>query len=312
MIENGSWLVLLNSQSIEEELKQVHRLFSIFKPKSIELLFVIEPVDIPSIILSDFPDIQQPDKAKMEKVIEEMVRKSFHPEWKVNSQVIIGNVLKKTLSIARSSKPDLLILPHSENDREAVLRSKITRKSPVSVLTLSGNNGKAIKSVLSVLDLADSSEKVVDEVKVLADIDPSIHFSFLHVYRDSTKYFNQLFDTIDEIEKVTSKSNYVNNQLKEYAKIGLAEFLEDYDLSFGTQMVESISITENESIRILEKIKIQKPDLVIISSKNKATTDADLLSQSTEAIVTEDINPSLLILKNKGENEGFLKNLFGF
>lgn len=291
-------------------LKCVASLADQLLPSAVHLIYVQQDLNIPKSVLKDIPDLHMPDAKLSEKKLSELAKAHFHADHQVQVHVQTGNILSELLKCSQKHDVDLVLLSRPKMTEVSIRTTKFVRKSACSVILIPEELERfQVNKVLIPIDFSKNSDLALQVIHEFENgpIVPKVHA--LHVYKDGTRYLNQVFETKDEIDAVLSNQKAINEQLEKYARHELDGYLAKKHKGSIEKHITPVSRMQPINEPIDELINEISPDLVIIGSKGKDTSAAALLGEVSESMVPKKGSHTTLILKQKGENKGFLRTL---
>ncbi|GEM_PF-1009131 len=307
------WMIAMDlSRNDMTFLQNVATLANQFLPSEIHLVYVQQDLNIPKSVLKDIPDLHMPDVKLSENKMKAMMKACFHADHRVKVHVKTGNTLSELLKFSQKNDIDLIALSRPKMTEVSIRTVKLVRKATCSVLLVPEElTNPEVNKVLIPIDFSKYSDMALQVVNEFEQgpIVPKVHA--LHVYKDGTRYLDQVFETKDEIDAVLNNQTAINAQLEKYAQHELEEYLSKRNQPSIEKHIAPVSRTQpiNEPIDVM--INEIQPELVIIGSKGKDTSAAALLGEVSESMVPKKGNHMTLILKQKGENLGIIKSLLG-
>ena len=307
------WMIAMDlSRNDMTFLQNAATLADQFLPSEVHLIYIQQDLDIPKSVLKDIPNLHEPDVKASENKMKAMIKACFHGDHKVYVHVKSGNTLSELLKFSQKNEMDLILLSRPKMTEVSIRTIKLVRKATCSVLLVPEELGNPeVNKVLIPIDFSKYSDlalSVVNEFEK-GPVMPKVYA--LHIYRDATRYLDQVFDTKDEIDEVLSKQSLINEQLEKYAQHELEEYLDKKNQGSIEQHIAPVQRTQSISEPIDNFINKVQPDLVIIGSKGKDTSAAALLGEVSESMVPKRGNHMTLILKQKGENASIIRSLLG-
>lgn len=305
------WMVAVDlSRSHTNYLKCVASLADQLLPAELHLVYVQQDLNIPKSVLKDIPNLHMPDAKLSEQKLTELTKSYFHADHHVQVHVHTGNILSELLKCSQKQDVDLVILSRPKMTEVSIRTTKLVRKSGCSILLIPEELERLqVRKLLIPIDFSKYSDLALQVVHEFEEgpLAPKVHA--LHVYKDGSRYLNQVFETKDEIDAVLSNQKVINEQLEKYAQHELDEYLAKKHQGAIEKHIAPVHRTQPINEPIDELINEISPDLVIIGSKGRDTSAAALLGEVSESMVPKKGSHATLILKQKGENKGFLRTL---
>ena len=303
------WSVLIDlDKNNEPFVQQLSQLADQFVPQSISFICTENKDELPKELLADLPDLVETESREKLKTFKSMVKSRIHQDHHLGFTQLVNSRIGQVLKKISLENTELLIIEKLANDGLSNLQQRITRKTGASVLLLSEQGTTDWKDILVPIDLSIYSDMSLEIANALVKGNPSIQMNFLHIYQDASRYLNQVFETADEVQSVISRTNMVNKKLEKYAKTRVQEYL-DVQLS-GLYNAEVIDHGRDKSVSdVLKSRMVNNPNqLVIMGSKGTSKSIASLMGNTADEMVKDRGIYSVLIIKQKGENKGFLSS----
>lgn len=312
MKRNEKWMVSVDlRRDAGSLLQQVAHLANTWQPSEIIFTYVQSQLDIPREVLSDIPDLQLPDTKGYEQKLKQLILDTFSAEQKTDVKILTGSPLTQILKVASQKNVDLICMGRTDINKVGVLSQKMVRKAPCSVMLIPDRKSFELNSVIVPMDFSEYSDLALNMVELLEEDTNGLQVHALHVYKDASKYLDQIFETADEINEILSKKTVIDKQLEKYAEHALDDYLKKKAKTSAHQHIASIERGQRISEPIDNLIDELNPDLVVIGSKGKSMSAATLLGEVSENVFKNSGQHIAFILKQKGENQGFLKSLLG-
>jgi len=312
MKRKEKWMVALDLRRDTGSLmQQVAFLAKTWLPSEIIFTYVQMQLEIPKEVLSDIPDLQVPDTKGYEQKLKQLVSETFDAEQKVDIHILTGSPLTQMLKLASQKNVDLICMGRTDINKVGVLAQKMVRKAPCSVMLIPPRKSFEINSVIVPVDFSEYSDLALSMLNMMEEDTSGLQIHALHVYKDASKYLDQVFETIDEINEILSKRTVINKQLEKYAQHALEDYLKKKGKSSVQKHIAAVERGQRISEPIDKLIDQLNTDLVIIGSKGKSMSAASLLGEVSENVFKNSGQHIALVLKQKGENQSFLKSLLG-
>ena len=214
---------------------------------------------------------------------------------KKNIMIEEGKPLKFLLKQIKDHDIDLVIIgrkPHSPTSRK--LPVKLVRKAPCSVLIVPADTKAVITGVVVHIDFSRFAKNAVEMAVEFALVRRLSSITLLHQFQLPSGYSKYGKDE-DEFCEIMKK-----NAQEEYGY-----FIEDIDFK-GIEVVFHIIHDEHLEHGILEEIKQQGSDLIIIGASGRDTGAEVVISSVTEDLITKSPVP-ILAVKNKSRGTSLLE-----
>lgn len=303
------WLVEINDLESEKNvIINIIHLANHLKPKTIKLLYISKEVDFLDDIYSDYPDFQKTNQQSIRQELELLISEKLAKTIEFEIEMIIGNPLTEVLKRSHGLDIDLILIGNQDNFSK--LDKKIIRKAPCSVLVVPSRLLTDIKSILIPVDHSEYTQLSIDTAQVFTENFKVKDIKAIHLYRDATHYLNRVFESPFEVKELLAKQHSLNEKLKSYATFKINELIENQSSLQGLQG-ETVQLRKGKDISeyLSEQLNGKNPDLIIMGARGKTASAGNLLGSVTENL-RADLKKSLLyVVKNKGENVGFIQSL---
>ena len=307
-----NWVICLDMSLTDNYIiRNVVNLAAKFQPQTLHFVHVAHKPDIPNEVLRDIPDLQIPELTYYRSKIQDYVDVNFDDNYNIKIHVIEGNPFTELLRLINRLSCDLIIVGNKGNENQGVITRKITRKAPCSVLFVPELFKESIERIVVPTDFSDYSEMALKMGQTIAGRYSGCDVNILHVYKDSSKYLSQVFETVHEIDEILVKRKTIDEKLTTYARHKLDTYLEKFKNKGHALIPHISSIDRGKEIghAIDQWILENRPDLVIIGAKGQSSASAVLLGSVSEQVYAKGADYLLMIIKRKGENKSLLKAL---
>jgi len=303
------WLIPLDlSLNDFSALKNILKLAEKVNPEHISLVNIYSS-DIPTELAEELKELTEINTKERTSKMQERADFLTRVGYKVSTKLITGDPLTETLRELKNGKHDLLVA--SDHVFGHTIEVKLTRKAPCSVILIQHDAENSYDQLLLSMDLSDYSSLILEDCKSL--IDKSSGVVLFNAIKEASNYLRhtKTYHTLDEVNHQMGKRALINERLSEYAELKMNEYKEEIGKN-STKLVTTIVDTEELiSQKIIDNALQHKSDLVIIGSKGKSSSVASLLGTNSETLVQESSKLTILVIKEKGENKGFLNSLLG-
>ncbi|NER80480.1 MAG: universal stress protein [Leptolyngbya sp. SIO1D8] len=292
-------------------IKNVANLAEKFRPENLHFVHVSHKPDIPDEVLRDIPDLQIPELTYYKTKIQHYIDENFNSHSDVKIHVVEGNPFTELLRLMNKLPCDLVIVGNKGKENQGIITRKIARKAPCSVLFVPELFKESINSIVTPTDFSDYSNVALTTSRTIAKAYKDSVVHLLHVYKDSSKYLSQVFETVHEIDQILVKRSAIDQKLTTYAQHRLNQYLEKIKGEESGIVPHITSIERGKEIgdAIDEWIKVNTPDMVVIGAKGQSAAGAVLLGSVSEQVYTKGSDHLLMVVKRKGENNGLLRAL---
>jgi nucleotide-binding universal stress UspA family protein len=228
-----------------------------------------------------------------------VIKRNFDAYRGTKCELLIkeGHQLKFLLGQIKEHEIDLVIVgrePHSPVSRK--LPIKLARKAPCSVLIVPECVKADIGSIIVPIDFSHYAKDAVEEAVNLAVTAKLESITLLHLFKLPSGY-SKNSKSEDEFCDLMRK-----NALEEY------EFFKK-DIDFrGIEVDLHIGHDEHLAHGILDEVKTQQADIVIVGARGRDAGAGDLMGSITEDLIAMSPVP-VLAVKDKGRGMSFFESL---
>jgi nucleotide-binding universal stress UspA family protein len=234
-----------------------------------------------------------------EEVASEKINKTISTDYngyaETKTEVLVkeGHQLKSLLAQIKEHDIDLIIVgrePHTPVSRK--LPVKLARKAPCSILIVPEYAKAKITSIVVPTDFSHHAKDAVEMAIEFAVATKLVSITLLHLFRLPSGY-----------SKNGKGEEEFCDIMKQNAKESYEDFIEDIDFR-GIEVVCHITHDEHLAHGILEEIKFQGSDLIIVGAQGRDAGAGVLLGSITEDMIAYSPVP-ILAVKDKGRGMSF-------
>ncbi|MEM7551604.1 MAG: universal stress protein [Bacteroidota bacterium] len=280
-------------------LKYTRMICDHLKFQKIFFVHIAKDLELPEEIRSKYPDLLAPLDESIEGDIRKKVRKYFEG-CGAELDVIIqeGSPIQKMLKLSKIKGVDLMIMGRKKSLKgSGIVASHIARNSPCSLLLVTPNGYSDINKILVPLDFSPHSLLSIHQALDIVGGDHS-KIVLAHIYsvpQGHTK-IGKSYAEFSEIMKGHAESEYYGFMKKNQLPDGIpCHYLLD---GFGKGVDSVYELAQKEAA-----------DLIVVGSKGRTNASAIFLGSFAEKLAYKDNNIPVFIVKDKGENLGFLQAL---
>jgi len=291
-------LVTLDLTEMDEHvIRYVAMISKILPIERIFFLHVAKTLEFPEELIQKYPTLMAPLDESIQAEIEQKVGQYFQgSEVKTECIVRDGAPIDKILKLAKVKSVDLIVMGRKKSLKgSGLVSSHIARKCPCSLLLVPENFRPEIKKVLIPVDFSRHSALAVHQAEVLTKKSPK-DMALVHIYNVPTGYY-KIGKTYEEFDEI----------IRGHARNECAKFQKDHQFSGDLECsFLSSKLDENEKLVHARAIEFGA-DIIAIGSRGRTTASSILIGSMAEKLVFHESDIPVLIVKNKGENMGFLE-----
>lgn len=275
---------------------------TICKMLALERIFfvhVAKDLELPDELIAKYPGLVDPLDESIETDIMTRVEQHFG-QMDVGISIIVkeGHPIHKILKLSKVKNVDLIILGRKKNlDGSGIVSSKIARNCPCSILFVTHDSPKNIDKILVPVDFSQHSA-LATQLALSMQAGTSKKLQLVHIYGVPIGYYK------------TGKSHEEFSAImKTYAEKDTKKFLTKYNFPLSTPC--DYLLTDDGHYPDLTYSYAEKndTDLIIMGSQGRTGISSMLMGSVAEKLVYLDSDIPILIIKEKGENMGFMDAL---
>jgi len=301
-----NWSIFIDpDQDNQALISQIAKLADRYVPRRIIFIAVENKEELPKELLADLPDLIETTSKEKIKTLEVSLASMMHSDHEVmvvqHSNKKIGQLLKKV----SEQQTDLLVISNREGTGIENLYQRIARKTGASVLLLREGDELEWDEVTVPVDLSIYSDL---SINLINEMFKEQSVNYLHAYQDSSRYLNQVFETVDEVNAALNKASMVNRKLEKYAMTKFKEYLSGQVKGiYNAQLLEYGR--DKKPAEVIRRVAAElQTNFMVLGSKGNGKSIASLMGNTADEMLKSPTQYSTLIIKQKGENKGFLKS----
>jgi len=257
----------------------------------------------------EFPNLEKESLEQRKKEIEEVIKSHFNPKRNVSTKFTItheANSIKPLLIAIKNESIDMVMVGSKDPKHGGgTFTNRLARRSPCHVLTVPIGSSfrlkssNTIKKLLVPIDFSDYSKQALERAILIASrIEEPVEIICQNVYTvpSGYHYSGKSRDEFAEIMKKHAIENFRN-------------FIDDLDTkNIKLTPVYSDNKEDNKISYIKALAKKENVDGVIMGSRGK-TAAALLLGSVAEKLIRDERHFPILVVRKKGDLEGFLDRI---
>jgi nucleotide-binding universal stress UspA family protein len=230
--------------------------------------------------------------------IERLVHRHFRgpPGCQVEVKVLGGAGFHDLLGQLRRGDTDLILVGKSETNSAFV--EKLARKAPCSVMIVPPIRSVAYRRILVTTDFSDHSARAMEVALAFARARKLKQIICFHGYQIAYGH-----------QRTSLPREQLQKEIETWVQTRFEEFRHKID--FGRLAASFVSRESPvAALAILEHVRQQKSDLLVMGARGMDALAAALLGSTTAQVVRETQIPTLIV-KPKGAGRAFLDLLLG-
>ncbi|MEQ8582809.1 MAG: universal stress protein [Marinoscillum sp.] len=293
-------LVALDLSEMDDHLIKYMAMIS--ESLSLERIFFVhiaKTLELPEELLQKYPSLLDPLDESIENGLKKKVYEHFGAsQISVECMVQEGNSIEKILKLCKIKNIDLLVMGRKKNlQGSGLVSSKIARKCPCSLLLVTEEHTLGVKNILVPLDFSKHSALAMGRALKLSE-STKAKLLTMHVYAVPIGYYKtgKSYTEFAEIMKSLAE--------KEYQR-----FLSQHEFPTDIPCEYILSKDGNHSALTYALAERTHSNMIILGSRGRTNLSSVLMGSVAEKLVYLDSSTPILIVKDKGENMGFMEAL---
>jgi nucleotide-binding universal stress UspA family protein len=295
-------LVALDLTEMDEILiKYSSHLAKFLNTEKIYFVHIAKNLELPEELRKNYPDLLAPSDESISDSIEKKITKAWDSGYDCEKVIEIkeGDPSQNILRWAEIKSVDMIVMGRKRKLKGGgVVPQKIAKVVHTSLMMVSEDFSFQLDSIVVPVDFSKHSKLVVEEALEITKGN-NVALTIFHVFRVPTGY-HKTGKSYDEF--ATIMKGHAHNDFRDFLKRN--DFPEDLNCQYV------LDSDDAPADRIFDFASSQKASMIIMGSKGRTGLASILLGSVAEKVITYDSEIPLMIIKEKGENMGFLKALF--
>lgn len=290
-------LVALDFTEMDDRLISYTALISKTLPfERIFFVHVAKNLELSQELLAEYPSLTKPLDESLEADMQTKVDHHFASS-KVETICIVkeGSPIDQVLKLCRIKDVDLILMGRKKSlQGSGIVSSRIARKCPCSLLLVTEDSSLKIKKLLLPIDFSSHSELAL---KLASDVHKTSKAELLamHIYSVPIGFY-KTGKSYDEFSVI----------MRKHAEKDYERFLKKHNTTPEIQCKYVLAKDDDYSEMVYRYADDNKVDLIVIGSRGRTDIASVLLGSMAEKLVYLNNGTPILIVKEKGENMGFL------
>lgn len=300
--ENKYKVILIALDLTEMDDTLIRYAAMIGKILSIERIYfvhIVKSLELPEDLLEKYPDLMAPLDESIQNDIKSKVASHFEDSpIAIDYLIQEGSPIDTLLKLTKVKEVDLIVMGRKKSLKgSGIVTSHIARKSPCSLLLVPEDFKSEIQKIVIPVDFSAHSLLAAKQALQFAE-NSDVKISFSHVYNVPIGFY-KTGKSFDEFAAI----------MRGHAQKDFQQFLDKHQLPSEISCEFILTKDGKHAELIYTNAAEEKADLIMIGSKGRTHASSILMGSLAEKIVYRDHDIPVLIVKNKGENMGFLETL---
>jgi len=294
-------LVALDFTEMDELLvKYTSHLAKFLNSEKVYFIHIAKDLELPDELKKNYPDLLAPGDESMTNRIEKLVETAWESDYKCEHAIEVkeGDPSEQILKWVDIKAVDMMVMGRKRKLKGGgIVPQKIAKVAHTSIMMVPEDYQFKLDKIVVPVDFSKHSKLAVEEA-IAINKDQKISVTLLNIYRVPVGY-NKTGKTYDEFAEIMEA--HAQSDFKEF--IAKNEFPDNLICHYG------LDEDDAPADKIFEYASKENADMIIMGSKGRTGLASILLGSVAEKVVTYDSEIPLMIVKEKGENMGFLKAL---
>ncbi len=294
-------LVALDMTEMDELLiKYSSHLAKFLKSEKVYFIHVARDLELPEDLRKNYPDLMAPSDESIADSIEKMIKTSWDSNYDCEKVVEIkeGDPSDQILKWVNIKDVDMLIMGRKRKLKGGgIVPQKIAKVAHTSLMMVPEDFEFKLDKIVVSVDFSKHAKLAVEEALAISK-GKNIDLTLLNVFRVPAGYHKTGKD-YDEFATI----------MKGHAKTDFNEFIEKNGFPKDLTCEYVLDEDDSPADKIFEFSAEYNADMIVMGSKGRTGLASILLGSVAEKVITYDSEIPLMIIKEKGENMGFLKAL---
>jgi nucleotide-binding universal stress UspA family protein len=294
-------LVALDLTEMDEILiKYVSHLAEFLKSEKVYFIHISKNLELPEDLRKNYPDLMAPNDESIADSIHKVIEKEWKSDYDCEKVVEIkeGDPSEQILKWVNIKDIDMMVMGRKRTLKGGgIVPQKIAKVAQTSLMLVPEDFEFKLNRIVVSVDFSKHAKLAVEEALAISK-GKNISLTLVNVFKVPSGYHKtgKSYDEFATIMKGHAKSDF-----REFVKRN--DFPEDLDCQFV------LDDDDSPADKIFGFASDHKTDMIIMGSKGRTGLASILLGSVAEKVVKYDSEIPLMIVKEKGENMGFLKAL---
>lgn len=294
-------LIALDLTEMDELLiKYSSHLAKFLKSEKVYFIHVAKNLELPEDLRKNYPDLMAPNDESIADSINKMVEKAWETDYECEKVIEIkeGDPSEQILKWVNIKNIDMMIMGRKRKLKGGgIVPQKIAKIAQTSLMMVPEDFEFKLDKIVVPIDFSKHSKLALEEALAITKGN-EIGLNLVNVYKIPSGY-HKTGKSRDEFATI----------MKGHARTDFREFIKKNDFPEDLDCQYVLDEDDSPADKIFEFSSDQKADMIVMGSKGRTGLASILLGSVAEKVVVYDSEIPLMIVKEKGENMGFLKAL---
>jgi len=294
-------LVALDLTKMDEVLvKYTSHLAQFLKSEKVYFIHIAKDLELPEELKKNYPDLLAPTDESMMDSMKKVVDKYWETDCKceISIEVKEGDPSEQILKWVDIKNVDMMVMGRKKELKGGgIMPHKVAKVAHTSLMMVPEDSSFKLNKVVVPVDFSKHSKLVVEQALNITK-DREVSLSLLNIFRVPIGY-NKTGKSYSEFAKIME--SHAQHDFQEFIKKN--EFPDDLICHYG------LDDDDLPADKIFDFASEQNADMIIMGSKGRTGLASLFLGSVAEKVISYDSHIPLMIIKEKGENMGFIKAL---
>jgi nucleotide-binding universal stress UspA family protein len=294
-------LVALDLSEMDEVLiRYTSHLAEFLKSEKVYFIHIAKNLELPEELKKNYPDLMAPSDESITNSLDKKIKGAWESDYECEKVIEIkeGDPSSKILKWVNIKNIDMMVMGRKRKLKGGgIVPQKIAKVAQTSLMMVPEDYDFKLGKIVIPVDFSKHSKLVVEEALAIKG-KSNINLTFLNVFTVPSGY-HKTGKGYDEFAGI----------MKGHAKMDFNEFVEKHDFPEELDCQYVLDDDDSPADKIFGFASDQKADMIVMGSKGRTGLASILLGSVAEKVIKYDSDIPLMIVKEKGENMGFLKAL---
>jgi len=294
-------LIALDLTEMDEILiRYTSHLAKFLKSEKVYFIHVAKDLELPEDLRKNYPDLMAPSDESMADSINKVIEKAWDSGFDCEKVIEIkeGDPSDQILKWVNIKDIDMMVMGRKRQLKGGgIVPQKIAKVAQTSLMLVPENFSFKLEKIVVSVDFSKHAKLAVEEALAISE-GSDIKLTLVNVYTVPSGYHKTGKD-YDEFATI----------MKGHARIDFKEFVEKNNFPQDLDCQYVLDNDDSPADKIFGFGSDQKADMIVMGSKGRTGLASILLGSVAEKVIKYDSDIPLMIVKEKGENMGFLKAL---
>lgn len=294
-------LVALDLTEMDEILiRYVSHLAKFLKSEKVYFVHISKNLELPEDLRKNYPDLMAPSDESISESMNKLIDNAWETDYDCEKVVEVkeGDPSEQILKWVNIKGIDMMVMGRKRNLKGGgIVPQKIAKVAQTSLMMVPEDFKFKLDKIVVSVDFSKHAKLAVEEALAISEGE-DIKLTLVNVFRVPSGY-HKTGKNYDEFATI----------MKGHARTDFREFIEANNFPDDLDCEYVLDVDDSPADKIFGFADDQNADMIVMGSKGRTGLASILLGSVAEKVVKYDSEIPLMIVKEKGENMGFLKAL---